>query len=353
MTYNEIFTYQNLLKAHLDARKCKRSKEDVILFEQSLSFNLWFLYHKLQNRTYQISGYHKFMIYEPKKREIQALLYKDRVVQHALCDNYLYPLLTKRFIYTNCACQKFKGTDFALDTLTGYLTSFYKKHGKAGYILKADIHHYFPSINHEILKSTISKPVDDPDILSLLYHIIDSFNGDTGLGIPMGNQTSQLFALYYLDPLDRLCKEKLGIKYYIRYMDDIIILYEDKERLKSVYAQMRDLTENSLKLEFNQKTQIFPIKNGVEFLGWHFYIGDTGKIYRKLKNQSKKRYKNRMKKLADDYSSGICTLEEVKRTFPGYNGHLSRGNTYQLQKSVLKNFVLKKQLTNNNSQGED
>ena len=124
MNYDEIFTFENLYQAHLKARKCKRHKKDVIQFELNLSANLWQLYEDLHTRNYRVSGYNKFIIYEPKKREIQALEYKDRVVQHVLCDLYLYPLLTSKFIYDNGACQKNKGTDFAIDRLSLFFRKF-------------------------------------------------------------------------------------------------------------------------------------------------------------------------------------------------------------------------------------
>ena len=126
MTYDEIFTFENLYNAHKKARLCKQNKKDIIGFELNLSQNLWDLFDRLHDRSYEVSGYNKFTIYEPKKREIQALCYGDRVVQHCLCDNYLYPELTKRFIYDNGACQKGKGTDFALDRLSGFFRDYYK-----------------------------------------------------------------------------------------------------------------------------------------------------------------------------------------------------------------------------------
>lgn len=331
------------------ARKCKRHKKDVIQFELNLSANLWQLYESLKTRTYKISGYNKFIIYEPKKREIQALEYKDRVVQHVLCDLYLYPLLTSKFIYDNGACQKNKGTDFAIDRLSAFFRKFYRKHKTDGYILKADIKQFFPSIDHEVLKEKLRKVIDEPDILNLICIIIDSYNNDTGKGIPMGNQTSQLFALYYLNDVDRLVKEKLRIKYYTRYMDDCILIHEDKEYLKYSLSRMCEIVERD-KLKFNEKTQIFPIKNGVDFLGFHFYMTETGKVIRKLRQSSKKKYKKRMKKLRDDYNEGLIDLETVKKSLPGFNGHLSRGHTYHLRKAVLKDFVLVKNWRNENEE---
>lgn len=340
MKYDELFTIENLSDSHKKARAGRRKKQDVIDFELDLSYNLWSLYKQLKNRTYKVSGYKKFYVYEPKKREIQALSYADRVVQHNLCDLYLYPLLTSRFIYDNGACQKGKGTDFAIKRLVRFFVSQYKDVGTDGYIIKADIRKYFDNIDHEILKQRLAGAVKDTDILGLLYGIIDSFNADTGKGIPMGNQTSQLFALYYLDPLDRYIKETLRMPYYVRYMDDIIVLCDSKQTAKQTLKQMREIVENTLKLEFNQKTQICPSKNGVDFLGFHFYLTSSGKVIKRLRTQSKKKYKKRLKKMQTDFAEGRTELDDIKRSFAGFSGHLKRGHTFYMQKNALKNFTL-------------
>lgn len=342
MKFNELFTFDNLFNAHMQARKSKRHRKDVILFEMDLALNLWNLHDSICDETYRIGEYNRFTIYEPKKREIQALSYKDRVIQHCLCDNYLYPLLTSKMIYDNAACQKGKGTEFARERLTKFLRQHYKRYGKEGYVLKADIFHFFQSIDHDTLKRKICRVVEDEKIYNLLEMIIDSFCNEEKKGIPMGNQTSQLFALYYLDSLDRLIKEKLHIKFYTRYMDDCILIHHDKEYLKWCLRKMEELVEDELLLEFNNKTQLFPIKNGVDYLGFHFYLTDTGKVIRKLRTSSKKKFKKRMKAYQIKYSQGEMELDDIKKSLAGFNGHLSCGHTYRLKKSVYSKFVLKK-----------
>ena len=171
--------------------------------------------------------------------------FRDRVVQHCLCDNILKPYFENRLIYDNAACREGKGTDFARDRLTGFLREHYRKHGTKGYILKYDIRHYLDSIDHEILKGML-KNIPDRNVLGLLYHIIRSHeegvDPETGRkrGLPLGNQTSQWFALYYLDPMDRLVKERMRIKHYVRYMDDGVLVHESKEYLNEVHARMRE-----------------------------------------------------------------------------------------------------------------
>ena len=348
MTFDELFTFENLYNAHLKARKGKRRKTDVIEFENNISLYIWTLLYRLKNKSYKVSGYNRFYIYEPKKREIQALAYRDRIVQHCLCDEYLYPLLSARFIYDNGACQKGKGTDFVIKRLTKFMTDYNKKHGTKGWFLKADIHHFFPSIDHEILKNMLSKLVDDPDILELIFKIIDSFENEPGKGLPMGNQTSQLFALFYLNGIDRIIKEKYQIKYYTRYMDDLILLHDDKQYLIKCLDEIKQYAKDELKLEFNEKTQLIPTKNGVEYVGFHFYYTDSGKVLRRVRTSTKKRYKRKMKKLQSDYAAGEITLKELQKSIPGFVGHLSRGHTYRLIKSVHNDFVLRQNTEDKN-----
>ena len=220
----------------------------------------------------------------------------------------------------------------------------YRKHGTKGYILKYDIRHYFDSIDHEILKGML-KNIPDRNVLGLLYHIIRSHeegvDPETGRkrGLPLGNQTSQWFALYYLDPMDRLVKEKMRIRHYIRYMDDGVLIHESKEYLNEVLARMREKAKE-LHLEFNQKTQIVPISEGVDFLGFRFYLTDTGKVIRRLRTSNKRRWKRRLKKYKEEYRVRAKSYDEIKRSIASYNGHLAHGHSWKLKKKVLGSFML-------------
>lgn len=304
-----------------------------------LAANLWNIKERLDNKSYVVGGYKRFMVHDPKDREIQALCYGDRVVQHSLCDNVLTPFFENRLIYDNCACRKEKGTHFSIKRLTEFMREHYRKYGADGYILKADIRKYFPSVNHEILLQRLRRVIPDPEIMNLLEMIIHSWNADEGKGLAMGNQTSQLFALYYLDPVDRLIKEKLRIKHYTRYMDDMILLHPDREYLRECLRQIRELCEIGLKLELNEKTQIFPIRHGVPYLGWHFYLTDTGKVIKKLVTQNKKRLKRRMKGLQKSYAEGKMDVDGIKRSMVSTNGHLIHGQTYRLRTKLYWNTV--------------
>lgn len=328
MTYKEIFTFQNLYLAHKKARKSKRHKKDVILFEIDLSNNLYELYKQLNGYTYQISGYHKFLIFEPKEREIQALEYKDRVVQHCLCDNYLMPLLERRLIFDNGACRKGKGTDFSRNRIKGFLRDYFKHHGHTGYYLKCDIKKYFNSISHSHLKNILNKEISQKDIKELLFSIIDSYEYKPGYGIPMGNQTSQCFALLYLDKIDRVIKEKFQIKYYSRYMDDLILIYPSKDYLIEVLKYLDDNLRESFELEFNNKTKIGRIENGITYLGARFYLTSTKKVIMKIDNNKR-----------TNLITKINKKNRNKKNIGSYLGYLKKFNEYKMVRNL---FNLKK-----------
>ncbi len=157
----------------------------------------------------------------------------------------------------------------------------------------------------------------------------------------MGNQTSQWMALYYLDGLDRLVKEKLRIKYYTRYMDDMILIHPSKEYLKNCLEVMKEYVENELCLSFNEKTQIHHINQGVDYLGFHFYLTDTGKVIKTLRQSRKKRIKKRLSSFKKLYKKGDIDIDTVARSVVSMKGHLSHGHTYRLQKNIFNNFILR------------
>lgn len=335
--YGQLTDFGHIYQAYRRTAKGKHRKTEVIRYETNLHMELWWLCQRIDARRYRIGGYHKFMIYDPKEREIQALSFSDRVFQHLLCDNVLMPWMEPRLIYDNAACREGKGTHFALNRLEGFLREHYRRHGTRGYLLKYDIRKYFNSIDHEVLKRKLAG-FPDAEVRDLLYRIIDSYECTPGRGLPMGNQTSQWFALYYLDRLDRLIKERLRVKYYVRYMDDGVLIAGNKEELRGYLARMEEqVAEDGI--EFNEKTQIFPISQGVDFLGWHLYLTDTGRVIRRLRTSNKKRFKKRMKAYQKGYAAGRVSLDEITRSVRSYNGHLMHGDTWHLRKHIYEKLV--------------
>ncbi len=340
--YEKICDFQNLYQAHLRARTNKRRKPEVIRFELHLAEQLARMSEELRSRTYQMKGYYHFNIHEPKERQVFAAYYPDRVLLHCVCDQVIAPLLGPRLIYDNAACQKGKGPHFAQERFAGFLREYFRRHGPEGYILKCDISQYFASIDHQVLKTQLAGVVRDADVRKLIFQYIDSYEtaGRPGRGLPLGNQSSQWYAIYYLDPLDRLVKEQLRVRYYIRYMDDCLLLHHSKEFLSGCFVQMKQLLEERLHLSLNSKSQISPLRKGVEFLGWKFYLSETGQVVRRLKRQSKRRMRRRLSRLEREYAAHAVSWEQARSVLASYHGHLGHGNTYRLRCSLCEEVVL-------------
>ncbi|WP_306569004.1 RNA-directed DNA polymerase [Faecalispora jeddahensis] len=327
-SYEAIYDFGNLYKAYKAAIRGKRWKNTVAKVDANALEAITILQAELREGLYTPGGYHEFLVFEPKKRLIQTNSIKDKIVQHSFCDQILYQALTRPFILDNYGSQVGKGTFYGLDRLRDFMRDFYRKNGSAdGWVLKADIHHYFANIRHDILKEDVAQYLADPRSRALSDAIIDSTPGNDG--IPIGNQSSQLYALLYLNKLDHLVKEGLRIKYYGRYMDDFYLIHKDK----AVLQEARRVIEEHLTargLELNGKTQIFPLRNGLDFLGFHTYLDDNGKVIRKLRRASKERMKRKLRKYKVMYENGAITREEIEASFQSWRAHASHGNCHDL-----------------------
>lgn len=281
---------------------------------------------RLETKTYQIAPYHEFTIYEPKERIIKACSFQDKIVQHSICDNVLLSNLKQEFILTNYAGQIDKGTLFGLDCLRAQMYLAYCKYGYNCWIIKADISKFFYSIDHEILKDIIEYFVDDQDVLWLCEKFIDSTEG---IGIPLGNQISQVFALLYLSGLDHFITGELGVKYYGRYMDDFYLIVESKEYAVYCLNAIYEFIE-SLNLKLNGKTQVIPFKNGIRFCGFHTYVTKDGVLIRKLLNSNKRTCKKKFSKMVKLVNNGKLSREDFDKSYNAWKNHISHGNCIKL-----------------------
>lgn len=325
--YEKVYCFENLYRAYRKARRGKRRKEAAAKFEVNLLEALNLLSKQLQTKTYTLSPYNTFKVYEPKERLVMSNSYKDKVVQHALCDNVLEPAFARSFIKDNYASQRDKGTHYGLGRLEEFMRRFYRKNGIDGWVLKCDISKYFYSVRHDALKSLIRKYLYDPDVLWLVDMIIDSTEGN--VGIPIGNQSSQLFALLYLNGMDHYIKEKLGVKYYGRYMDDFYLIHKSKDYLRHCWREIENLV-GGLGLSLNSKTNIYPLKNGIDFLGFHTYLTESGAVVRKVRRKSKSNARRKLKKMRYLLDEGRITLEAVQQSYQSWRAHAAKGNCYHL-----------------------
>ena len=324
--FKKVVDFGNLYKAYKTARKGNGYKVGALKFAAFALEGIHLLKEMLMKKTYSVAPYSQFKVYEPKERIIKAGAFKDKIVQHSLCDNVLLPKLSEIFIENNFAGQKGKGTLFGLGHLKSDMLNFYKEHGINGYILKCDITKYFYTIDHDVLKEIVYKHFQDENIRWLCDLFIDSTDG---VGIPLGNQISQVFALLYLNEMDHFITEKLEIKYYGRYMDDFYLIHEDKKYLKYCLSEIQTIISD-LKLSLNGKTQIIPFKNGIKFLGFHTYVTVDGKAIRKLSGENKREIKKRLLKYSKLVKSGKMTKEKFYESYNSWRNHVSHGNCIKL-----------------------
>ena len=331
--FEKVIDFKNMYRAFRRSKCGKGYKNSSARFNLMALEGVNALIEQLKNKTYKISGYNEFKVYEPKERIIQTTSFKDKVVQHSLCDNVILPKLQEILIKDNSAGQKGKGTLFGLNRLSEQMQAFYKKYGFKGYILKCDITKFFYNIQHEQLKDIVNYHFYyDEDICWLCNLFIDSTDGK---GIPLGNQINQGFALLYLDGMDKLITGELGIEYYGRYMDDFYLMHPSKEYLKHCLDVIAEFLK-TLGLTLNGKTQIFPFKNGVSYLGFHTYIAAGGKVIRKLKNQNKRNAQKKYLKMAKLVAAGKLPIDKFYMSYNAWKNHISHGNCYNLGKATDK-----------------
>ena len=325
--FEKVIDFDNMYRAYRKSKTGKGFKKSSARFNIMALDGINTLIKQLKNRTYKVSECNEFKVYEPKERIIKTTSFKDKVVQHSLCDNVILPKLQSVFIFDNCAGQIGKGTLFGLNRLSEQMQEFYKKYGYNGYILKCDISKFFYSIPHEQLKDIVNYYFSyDKDICWLCNLFIDSTDGK---GISLGNQVNQGFALLYLDGMDKMIKGELGIEYYGRYMDDFYLIHHSKEYLKYCLEVITEFLK-TLDLTLNGKTQIFPFKNGVSYLGFHTYITGNGKVIRKLKNQNKRNAQRKFTKMAKLVAKGTLSEEKFYASYNAWKNHISHGNCYKL-----------------------
>ncbi|QUM78715.1 RNA-dependent DNA polymerase (plasmid) [Moritella sp. 24] len=338
--YEEIYAFENLLSAAYSCRKGKSKNQSVMKFFDNLEENIIQIQNELMWCEYAPSPYHQFFVFEPKRRLISAPNFKDRVVHRAIY-NIIEPHFDKTYIYDSYACRRGKGTHKGADRAQAFIRNVERKSNKA-YALKADIYHYFSSIDHGILKQILSKKIKCQKTLSLLGFIIDTSPADeVGVGIPLGNLTSQMFANIYLNELDRYAKHYLKEKYYIRYMDDFVFIGPDKDKLHGIRVDVEKFLWEQLRLKTNSKTQVFPIAKergrALDFLGFRIYA-----THRLLRKSSVKRIKSNLKKLRKGYAAGSVTIREMQQSVQSWLGHAKHAQTYNLRRTLFSVPFIKK-----------
>lgn len=375
--YDSIVDTKKIMKMYdKRIRINTENKAKLLRFEYNYVSNIVYIKNILKDRMYTPGKYNIFIIKEPKLRLIMSQNIIDKIINHLVSEYLLVKVFDQSLIDSNIATRKNKGTDYGIKLLKKYIR---KINNDEFYVLKFDISKYFYNLDHDILKNIISKRIKDKDAINLLYKIIDSTdysyinkrindlknreiekilnsnNQDKerlineiksipeykkGKGLPIGNMSSQFLAILYLNELDHYIKEELKIKGYIRYMDDGILIHQDKEYLKKCLNDIERILDK-YKLKLNNKTKIYSSKEGFEFLGYRYIIKNK-RLILKIKSQTKRRFKRKMKTLYKLEEQGKITKKDIMHVEASYRGHLHYGNT----KKLIKNTIKKEKLDN-------
>lgn len=330
--YNKICDIENLKNAHKNARKDKSHYTAVKKVDENLDWYMSKLKDMLENETYTIkqSDYTISTINDKgKERELWKLPYfPHRILQWAIMLQ-LEEVFDKTFVNSTCASLRGRGIHYAYKLIKKYL----KDADGTKYCLKIDVKKFYPNIDHDILKSLLRKKIKDKKLLRLLDTII---NSSPNPGIPIGSYLSQYLANFYLTYFDHWLKEELKIKYCVRYMDDVVILSDDKERLHFVFEEIKKYLRDNLKLELKANYQIFPVDSrGIDFVGYRFFHD-----YTILRKRTYKRMRRKLldikKKNSIDYTDYCCVNS--------YRGWVRWSDTYNLKQKYIRplNYKIKR-----------
>ena len=337
-TLDDVTNFSALLES---ANKCERGvrwKASVQMFEIDKLRWLTRLQKDVNSGNYKGMGFRRFDIVERGKlRHIQSVHISERTIQKSLCNNAIRLEVNPRLIYDNSASQKGKGTEFALKRLKKHLRWHYARYGTKGGILIIDNHDFFASIRHDIAIQELSKHFDDEGLKHYISYFIDAFDGDKGLGL--GSEISQISAIFYLNDMDKVIKEQLGIHGYARYMDDSYVISDDIETLHRI---KEFIAEESRKygIELNtKKTKIAKFKNGdFEYLKKNIRLSETGKVTMRILPKNVRRERRKIRAQRAEYDAKRISKESIWQSYQSWRGYAKKYDNYKVIGETDKYF---------------
>lgn len=350
--YAQIVSFDNLLQAEKDARAGKRYENEQLAFWGNLEDNIHSISERLKCHNYPPDIYHHFYVYEPKLRKVIFSDYTTKVIQRAAY-NVLNPIVCKGMISDTYSCIEDRGQLKSMQRLAGWV-DFVEKSGERWYYLKMDVEKFFYRMDHEVLMSIIRKKIGDKEAVRFLEHYVCHASRAFGLplgvkspleisdkemlwdvGIAIGGGLSHMYGNMYLNPMDQMAKRKEGIQYYIRYMDDVIILSTDKELLHRYKNMFSDFLGDVLKLRLNNKTAIRPVSHGMEFVGYTIRPFDV-----RLRKSTSLRMKRHLKTIQELYRDYEIDLDRARSTLMSYKALMDHCDCRALEKKIFEDFVL-------------
>ena len=327
--YDDIISVENLLVSWREFLRDKRKRKDIADFSLHLTDHILLLHDELRNRTYRHGAYQAFRINDPKPRDIHKATVRDRLLHRALY-RILYPYFDQKFIANSYSCRSDKGTHRAINKFRTYVGQVSKNNTRTAWVLKCDIRKFFANIDHAILIDLLKKHIKNTSVIWLLEEVIKSFHtkDKPGVGLPLGNLTSQLLVNIYMNAFDHFIKRALKVAYYVRYADDFVIVHESKDYLEQLLPKIALFLNEKLKLSLHpDKVSIQTLASGIDFLGWiHF-------PHHRVPRTSTKR---RMFRNLDN--------NQKKGSLESYYGLLSHGDTHKLRKELSRRYDDKKEI---------
>jgi retron-type reverse transcriptase len=332
--YEEIYDFDNLMKAYHAARKHKRYRPEVVKYTANLEENLLNLHNHLIHKTWSPGRAREFVVIEPKMRLIQAPPFKDRVLHHAVVD-VVEPLFERRFIHHSYACRKGKGTQAGVLALQHMLRKAQRRWDSV-YLVQADVRKFFDSLPHSAVLDSVAKTIECPDTLWLWRAMIGGYGHDDGIGHPVGALSSQLNANATLDCVDHEMTDTHGAGQYVRYMDDVVIVCSSKSEAWERLYQLQDcLARRGLSL--NPKTQVRPASAGVDWCGYR--IWSTHILPRK---RNIKRFRRQLKILQHRYAKGAASLDEVRQHLHAFLAYAKHCDSWNTVNHIVDQLILKR-----------
>lgn len=314
--------------------KCKRGviwKDSVANFVLNGVQEVTKLSNDLENGTYQERKHKYFTIRYPKERQIMSISIRDRIYQRSLNDVAIYPAMSRSFIYDNAACQKGKGADFARKRLKCHLERHYRRYGAAGYVLKIDIRKYYDSMRHDVIKDIFREKLPE-NIYQRAANILDGFPGD--VGFYPGSQIIQIAGISALDKIDHFIKERLRVKHYMRYMDDMILIGDNHREMTGWLNAIRGkLAEIGFEIH-EKKTKIVPLRIGVKWLGFHYRMTGTGKVVMTADPDRLKATRKKYFRLVQKCKRGEISREKVDESYRCWRECAGKGDGWKMLRNM-------------------
>jgi len=321
----QIADAENLRLAFWKAARGKRPKGDCRVFQKHLDSNLAGLRAELLSGRVAVGDYHSFRILDPKERTIHAPSFRERVLHHALM-NVCEPVLDRAAVFDSYACRQGKGQLAAVRRAQSHA----RRHS---WFLKLDVRKYFDSVDHRVLLRLLGRKFKDPAVLEVFASIVASYQTGPGRGVPIGNLTSQHFANFYLAPLDRFVKERLGRRAYVRYMDDCVVWGGSKEELRRVWLAVAAFLADELALTLKPNTILNRTDAGMDFLGYRVYPHQL-----RLCRRSKRRFVAKFRRYEGEGAEGRWTELQLQQRMQALVAFTLPCRSWGFRRRVLQRF---------------